>query len=205
MSSKLMPGEFDCYAAALPDEPMFILLARDPSAPEMLRAWARRRRDDIFKAHDGPVPDDAKEDLRKATQAEAIADDMTVWRRDNLGRWRGGEERRAERAAPDELAMEAMRQGAIRAIATTLEIPSMWHQSKLHVSYHDCRAWASPEFPHMVHSMMIDGEGVANLREGLPVNIDPASFAIPGLIIADCDCYMVEQGASLVVHAVYND
>lgn len=30
MGTKSNPTQFDCYANALPDEPMFILLARDP-------------------------------------------------------------------------------------------------------------------------------------------------------------------------------
>jgi hypothetical protein len=30
MGTKSNPGPFDCYAKAEPDEPMFVLLARDP-------------------------------------------------------------------------------------------------------------------------------------------------------------------------------
>lgn len=44
MGTKNNPGEFDCYAAADPDEEMFILLARDETAPERVRAWALKRR-----------------------------------------------------------------------------------------------------------------------------------------------------------------
>lgn len=40
MGSKRNPGPFDCYADALPDEPMFVLLARDPYAPILVRRWA---------------------------------------------------------------------------------------------------------------------------------------------------------------------
>jgi hypothetical protein len=43
MGTKLSPGKFDCYAAAEPDEPMFILLARDPLAPILVEAWASLR------------------------------------------------------------------------------------------------------------------------------------------------------------------
>jgi len=43
MSTKLEPGKFDWYAAALPDEPYFIVLARDDSAPRIVRDWADRR------------------------------------------------------------------------------------------------------------------------------------------------------------------
>ena len=40
MGTKNNPGKFDCYANAGPDEPMFVLLGRDPMAPELVRAWA---------------------------------------------------------------------------------------------------------------------------------------------------------------------
>lgn len=37
---KNSPSKFDCYANAAPDEPMFVLLARDPSAPLLVELWA---------------------------------------------------------------------------------------------------------------------------------------------------------------------
>ena len=40
MSTKSNPGEFDCYAAAEPDEPLFILLGRDRHAPTLVWLWA---------------------------------------------------------------------------------------------------------------------------------------------------------------------
>jgi hypothetical protein len=43
MGSKLEPGAWDCYANAAPDEPMFVLLARDPMAPAIVRRWAAHR------------------------------------------------------------------------------------------------------------------------------------------------------------------
>lgn len=43
MSSKARPGQFRCYEAALPDEPFFVILARDPAAPATLEFWARER------------------------------------------------------------------------------------------------------------------------------------------------------------------
>lgn len=43
MGTKRNPGEFDCYAAADIDEPMFVLLGRDPLAPAMVRIWAAIR------------------------------------------------------------------------------------------------------------------------------------------------------------------
>ena len=43
MGTKNNPGEYDCYEKAEPDEPMFILLARDPKAPNLIRTWVTNR------------------------------------------------------------------------------------------------------------------------------------------------------------------
>lgn len=43
MGTKNKPGAFDCYASAEPDEPMFILIGRDPAAAGLVEEWARRR------------------------------------------------------------------------------------------------------------------------------------------------------------------
>ena len=65
--SKNNPGKWDCYAKAHPDEPMFVLLARDPLAPELVRQWAFRR------WHEG-------KDLPKAVEALNCANAMDNWR-----------------------------------------------------------------------------------------------------------------------------
>ena len=43
MSTKNNPGAYDCYANAEPDEPMFVLLARDELAPRIVAIWAMIR------------------------------------------------------------------------------------------------------------------------------------------------------------------
>jgi hypothetical protein len=43
MGTKNNPGKFDCYSAAHPDEPMFVLLGRDPSAWLLVALWAEIR------------------------------------------------------------------------------------------------------------------------------------------------------------------
>lgn len=70
VSTKNNPGERDCYAKAAPDEPMFILLARDQTAPELVRQWAAIR----CKING---------DLENVTSAYECADAMERWRRDN--------------------------------------------------------------------------------------------------------------------------
>jgi len=43
MGTKNDPGQYDCYKKAEPDEPMFVLLARDPLAPILVETWAGLR------------------------------------------------------------------------------------------------------------------------------------------------------------------
>lgn len=66
MGTKNNPGKFDCYANAAPDEPMFVLLGRDPCAPALVQLWAEMRR--IMG-----------EDASKVEEAEACAQTMREW------------------------------------------------------------------------------------------------------------------------------
>lgn len=82
MGSKLNPGTYDCYANALPDEPMFVLLARDPSAPDLLRMWALSREVAVI---DGRRPES---DRALVGEARECAEAMKAWRLANDGKWR---------------------------------------------------------------------------------------------------------------------
>lgn len=77
MGTKNNPGEFDCIAAAEPDEPMFILLARDPEAPGLIERWCVAREYAI--AH-GTRPES---DRAKVGEARRCAAQMKVWRASN--------------------------------------------------------------------------------------------------------------------------
>jgi len=66
MGTKNKPGTFDCYANAHPDEPMFVLLGRDPLAADLVEEWARRR-----EAACGPSS--------KVEEARACAASMRKW------------------------------------------------------------------------------------------------------------------------------
>jgi hypothetical protein len=52
MGSKNEPGKFDCYANAGPDEPMFVLLGRDATAPFVIFAWV------AFRMQSGDIEDE---------------------------------------------------------------------------------------------------------------------------------------------------
>ncbi len=82
MGTKNKPGEFDCYANALPDEPMFILLARDASAPELVEGWAAGR---IYAIATGKKP---QSDMAMVEEAQECAKAMRVWRADPKNEWR---------------------------------------------------------------------------------------------------------------------
>jgi hypothetical protein len=43
MATKNNPGAYDCYAHAEPDEPIFVLLGRDPAACLLVALWAAIR------------------------------------------------------------------------------------------------------------------------------------------------------------------
>lgn len=71
MGTKNNPGQFDCYSKALPDEPMFTILARDEDGPNTVEEWAIWRR-----AKKGPNDP-------KVIEAFACADAMRAWKREN--------------------------------------------------------------------------------------------------------------------------
>ena len=67
MGTKLKPGKFDCYENAEPDEPMFVLLARDPMAPILVSLWADLR-------------EHARGNGAKVFEARTCAIEMGKWR-----------------------------------------------------------------------------------------------------------------------------
>lgn len=67
MGTKANPNPaYDCYANAEPDEPMFVLLARDPRAAVLVNLWAAMSRMD-------------EEDPTKIAEAEKTANEMVMW------------------------------------------------------------------------------------------------------------------------------
>lgn len=86
MATKNNPGKYDCYANAEPDEPMFVLLARDDLAPSLVIIWAMIRDGAPWKlveaqlavAHEiaGAKPPMDQEKFREAV---ACAHSMVDW------------------------------------------------------------------------------------------------------------------------------
>lgn len=90
MGTKNNPGKFDCYTNAEPDEPMFVLLARDPAAEYLTAAWAAVRAGDVDGAGRlmadavKAVVDSGKKPLpyqaEKSIEAQECARNMRTWR-----------------------------------------------------------------------------------------------------------------------------
>lgn len=70
MGTKENPGQFDCYANAAPDEPLFVLLARDKFAPTLIWLWATLRELD-------------DEDPAKVAEARQCCANMIAWAADH--------------------------------------------------------------------------------------------------------------------------
>lgn len=68
--------------SALDDEPIFVLLGRDPSAPKRIEDWAAER-EHFIQLGERPESD---KDL--VASARMIAKDMRQWRKANDGKWR---------------------------------------------------------------------------------------------------------------------
>jgi hypothetical protein len=66
MATKANPGKYDCYENAAPDEPMFVLLARDRHAPALVALWAVMR--ELYG-----------EDAEKVAEARQCCVDMIAW------------------------------------------------------------------------------------------------------------------------------
>jgi hypothetical protein len=97
METKANPNPNGCLARALPDEPMFILLGRDPSAPAAIRGWVDER---------------SKLENQDSSQLAAALNDASefeAWRIAHDGEWRNREPGDLELTPSDELSSVAGR------------------------------------------------------------------------------------------------
>lgn len=77
MGTRLNPGRFDCYSAALADEEQFVLNARDPAFSPTIRFWITQREAMIGRG-EKPVSDN-----EMLTEAGLCATRGVAWRSDN--------------------------------------------------------------------------------------------------------------------------
>jgi hypothetical protein len=139
MGSKNQPGAFDCYANALPDEPMFVLLARDKCAPAAVEKWIELR-EGLIKI--GMAPESDRAMLAEARQCLAS---MVAWREANDGRWRKPQVEGVDPTTTDLLKPRG-NDGVVNAEicylgllltseAVTPEMVAQWTQEQLDVAY----------------------------------------------------------------------
>lgn len=95
MGSKTNPGVIDCMAAAMDDEEVFVLLARDPLAPWLVAIWASVRVGNVAAALDNfrmMASEDllsfyrANPDVAKSREAMSVVQQMMDWRQANIGK-----------------------------------------------------------------------------------------------------------------------
>ena len=82
METKANPNPSGCLAKALPHEPMFVLLARDAVAPEVIRFWADLRSKAMIEGEMDRHTD-------QISEAIDTADAFESWRIEHDGEWRG--------------------------------------------------------------------------------------------------------------------
>lgn len=74
MGTKTNPGRYDCYAALQPDEPHFVLMARDKHFARVVGFWALLRMQEIAEGRD-PMAE-----VDKVHEALEVAREGADWR-----------------------------------------------------------------------------------------------------------------------------
>ena len=68
MGTKTQPAKFDCYKNAEDEEPMFVLLARDVTAPLLVALWA------ILRKRYRETEQDREQEIEAMVAARAMRD-----------------------------------------------------------------------------------------------------------------------------------
>lgn len=182
MGTKIHPGEFDAYAAAMLDEPFFVLLARDSSAPTMLREWSDRRRRDLLASMNSDNLDDEqwieryREDLRKCTSADELADDMEVWRKRNEGVWRDQTQTRLPLADIHQDAQLAIAE----AVQESLAKACMVGRGQIVLKEHRVNPWSMPGFNVRRHYFRFFSDGGHFAGLGTDLHPELPDFTVCG-------------------------
>lgn len=79
MGTKQNPGPYDCYVKLAPDEPYFVLRAKDATAPRVVREWVRQRRLEAAVTGAPITPEYGW----KLDEALRCADEMERWKQEH--------------------------------------------------------------------------------------------------------------------------
>ncbi|MES2415138.1 MAG: hypothetical protein V4614_15130 [Pseudomonadota bacterium] len=77
MGTRRNPGKYDCYHAAHPNEPMFILLGRDRFGASLVRYWVAAR---------NALSGGSRQETEKLLDASVCSSDMKKWCEEKKGR-----------------------------------------------------------------------------------------------------------------------
>lgn len=194
MSTKLNPGKFDCIRAALPDEPYFVLLARDPSAPRRLREWSDQRRQELLaeKVDRPDLDEDAawlarfNEDMAKCRDADMIGHDMAVWRAAHDGEWRNPTARQTMGEINPAL-RETIAEVTRLRLCSFLVVGT----GSVTLIKHTARSWLMPGFNVRVHEFEFASasEAFAPLAEGRALDLTEWKVAGFDVQLGDLEHY----------------
>lgn len=116
-------GEYDALSKLRPDEPYFVLIGRDGSAPDLIDQWAdrnRRRAVEDFEA--GSIDRERYErECCKSTQAEMVACDMRSFKKGQPSEVRDGPRKvqaySGVEVPPETQQQDALQSARVRAVA----------------------------------------------------------------------------------------
>jgi hypothetical protein len=162
MSSKICPGLFDSYVKALPDEPYFMLLARDKTAPAKIRQWADEKRGAVISefgaSADALRTDPSRQaeyrhEMEKCRDADMIAHDMEDWRALNDGAWRE-DSARHELDDINPALRDAIAEEVKRSVCSLLATGT----ASVVLRDHIINAWSMPGFAIRRHYFRLESE-----------------------------------------------
>ena len=93
MGTKNNPGKYDCYDKLDPDEPYFVLRAKDPSAPYLIRIWEKLRNGNwvgamytlVMAMNYQPIHERVStKTYNKINEAQNVAHGMEYWHQRNI-------------------------------------------------------------------------------------------------------------------------
>jgi hypothetical protein len=131
MATKNKPGRFDCYENAAPDEPMFILLARDGMAPSLVESWAFARE---LEGEDADKVEEARECARSMREwLKKLGKDEKPITSNGTYIWRA--KLQGPGALPTTIYINTWRKSAVDAVAEAEEISNSadWFTSPAYV------------------------------------------------------------------------
>lgn len=149
-----LSSQFGCLHKALPGEPMFILLGRDPAAPTAIRRWLKYRRQ-----LDGQDPD-------QLAGAEQDAKDFAAWRVEHDGEWRN-----LRPIKPTDLILTPTDE--IASIAGRLLSPQSGLNQIKGIKADEIAAEANPDALFVSQDFTEEVLGLAKRLAGFVLNADP--------------------------------